>query len=180
MKKMELEELSRGFFGITPSFGSSLAEAGAVCFYLKHEDGVELHVSGNLLDQYRVYWKKVTPDMIRTWGGDIPYTTEHAAYGVAFLLIRDVTQFKKVERARRGTGFDYWLKKDDCGTAPPFQDAIRLEVSGIFEGDASVVRSRIRRKWKQMQAADPQVSSAFIVVIEFGTPIAQVEDKCIR
>ena len=44
---LKLVELSKGLPGITPDFGSTLAEAGAVCFEgQNHPNGVELKLTG--------------------------------------------------------------------------------------------------------------------------------------
>jgi hypothetical protein len=47
------------------------------------------------------------------------------------MLIRQLTQFTVIERSRKGTGFDYWLGSEDEAGELPFQNKVRLEVSGI-------------------------------------------------
>jgi hypothetical protein len=100
--------------------------------------------------------------------------TEAGATGLAFLLILNLTEFTIIRRARKGTGFDYWLGFKDAEL--PFQDAARLEISGILKGDAHEMRSRVRKKLKQTQPTDG-VLPAYIVVVEFGSPKSYIEAK---
>lgn len=93
------------------------------------------------------------------------------AYGIAFLLIRDLTGLGVIERSRKGTGFDYWL--GHAGDDLPFQNKARLEVSGIRQGDAARQAARMSRKTKQTERSDG-VLPAYVIVVEFGTPTALV------
>jgi len=45
-----------------------------------------------------------------------------------------------IERSRKGTGFDYWLGSADEVGELPFQNKVRLEVSGIGKADDSFER----------------------------------------
>ena len=72
------------------------------------------------------------------------FTTEQAAYGTAFLIIRELTDLTVIERSRKGTGFDYWLGTFDTDEGQLFQNKVRLEVSGIRKGDSSRVKARLK------------------------------------
>lgn len=171
---LKLVELSKGLPGITPDFGSTLAEAGAVCFEdQNHPNGVELKVDGVFQARYQVFWQQVTDQMVRCYN-DEEFATELGAYGVAFLLILDLTDYTIIKRSRRGTGFDYWLGKAENGEELPFQNKERLEVSGIRSGDNSRVKSRVNKKLKQVQASNATALPAFIVVVEFSAPLSQM------
>jgi hypothetical protein len=86
------------------------------------------------------------------------------------LLVIDRTEYTVIERSRKGTGFDYWL-----GTEADtlFQNKARLEVSGIRSGDAHDIRRRTKQKRRQIRPA-AEALQAFVIVVEFGTPRAQV------
>ena len=104
---LDFNELRNGLPAITPAFGAALAEACAVCLTSQgHEPGVELQVEGDFTGTFQLFWQQVTDQMQRWWNYE-EYTTEQAAYGVALLLIKRLTDFTVVERSRRGTGFDY-------------------------------------------------------------------------
>ena len=113
----------------------------------------------------------MTDQIDRTWGDE---ATESGACAIAMLLILQLTEYTIVRRST-GTGIDYWLgyrEKKDI-----FEDAARLEVSGIAVGNKSDITTRVRQKKKQTKPTDEGGWPAYIVVVEFGTPQAQVEKK---
>ena len=99
--------------------------------------------------------------------------TEHGAYGIACLLILDLTGLTVIQRSRKGTGFDFWLGDDE---ELPFQNKARLEVSGIRQGDAARVAARVAQKKKQTGRSDGFLP-AYVIVVDFGTPLARVIKK---
>ncbi len=173
---LKLVELTKGLPSITPEYGSALAQASAVCFEdQNHPNGVELEVSGTYQAKYQVFWQPVTDQMLRCWN-DAEFTTEQGAYGVAILLMIDLTEYTVIERSRKGSGFDYWLgNKDD--NRLPFQNVARLEVSGIRSGDESLVKARVSQKTKQVSPTDTTKLPAYVVVVEFNKPLSQVAKK---
>ena len=162
--------------GISPGFGSSLAEAGAVCFdNQKHQEGVAITISGDFQGEYPVFWQTIDDQMRRCWN-DAEEATEHGAYGVAILLIVTLTEYTVIQRSSKTTGFDYWLgKKDDDGL--PFIKEARLEVSGIRNGAESTVNSRVNQKLLQVSPTDETKLPAYIVVVEFSKPQSKVIKK---
>jgi len=175
--KLLLTELAKGLSGVTPAFGDTLAEAGAICFESQnHFNGVELQVNGTFKARYQVFWQRVTDQMLRCWN-DAEYTTEQGAYGVAFLLLLDLTEYTIIEKARKGPGFDYWLGRAEDNRRLPFQNVARLEVSGIRSGDDSLVRARVNQKLRQVAPSDITHLPAYIIVVEFGSPLSQVVKK---
>ncbi|MGH7595845.1 MAG: hypothetical protein ACREOI_05800 [bacterium] len=168
--KLVLSTLGEGLPAITPAFGVALAEAGAVCLEEQgHFDGVELKVSGEFTEAFKVYWPNVTDQMRLCWN-DQEVTTEHGAYGMGMLLIRDLTDFSIIERSRKGAGFDFWLGYED---ELPFQNKARLEISGIRKGDDSTVKARVQQKLKQTERSKGMFP-AYIVVVEFSKPLSHV------
>jgi len=169
-----LTGLAEGLPGVTREWGAALAQAGAVCFEdQNHKNGVELKVNGTFTARYRVYWQQVTEQTLRCWG-DREEATEHGAYGVAFLIVLDLTEYTVIKRSYKGTGFDYWLgEKDD----KLFQEAARLEVSGIRSGSDSIVKTRVRKKLRQVKPSDAMSLPAYIVVVEFSAPLSELVKK---
>ncbi len=113
--------------------------------------------------------------MLRCWN-DEEFTTEQAAYGIAFLIIRQLTDLTVIERSSKGTGFDYWLGTIDTAGTIPFQNKVRLEVSGIRKGDDSRVKARVKQKKEQTKPSDGKYP-AYIIVVEFSTPLSFVAKK---
>lgn len=171
---LTLAELSKGLFGITPAYGQVLAEASAVCFEdQNHRNGVELQVQGTFIARYQILWQQITNQILRCYD-DEEATTELGAYGIAFLLVLDLTDYTVVQRSRRGTGFDYWLGTTEDNEELPFQNKERLEVSGIRCGDNNRVRARVNQKLKQVETSNYSVLPALIIVVEFSAPLSQV------
>lgn len=170
VKKIELSRLCKEIHYLTPEFGSCLAQAGAICLEDQgHSNGVNLKINGEFNSIFELDWPAVTDQMRRTWK-DEEVATEHAAYGIAFLLIIDLTGLTIIERSRKGTGFDYWIGTDNGDL---FQNKARLEVSGIRRGDDSSIKARVKKKIMQTETSDG-FNSAYIVVVEFSRPISQI------
>ena len=172
-----LDNLCDGTPGITPKYGACLAEAAVVCLEdRQHSTGVNLLIDGDHKCNLRVNWDRLpNPEQaLRCWG-DNEYATEYGAYGIATLLVSKLTDYEVVQRAAKGGGFDYWLGEKGS-TSPLFQDKARLEVSGIRQGDESIIRNRVRQKIKQTERSDG-VLPAIIAIVEFGAPRSRVKNK---
>ena len=169
-RQLVLDDLNQGLPAITKEFGAYLAQAGAVCLEDQgHACGVRLQMDGAVSSTYSVQWQAVTEQMRRCCN-DLEVTTENGAYGIAFLLVHDLSDYTIIERSRKGTGFDYWLgTKGDL----PFNNKARLEVSGIRKGDDAAVDARLKIKSKQADKSNTNLP-AYIVVVEFGKPKAKV------
>lgn len=176
MIEIVLTDLAQGLPAITPAFGAALAEAGAVCLEEQgHFQGVEIKVSGDFTAKFKLRWQTVTEQMLRCWN-DEEFTTEQAAYAIAFLIIRELTNLTVIERSSKGTGFDYWLGSVDTEAKIPFQNKVRLEVSGIRKGDDSRVKARVKQKKEQTIPSDGKYP-AYIIIVEFSTPLSFIAKK---
>ena len=171
--RLDLCNLGDGLPAITPAWGTSLAEAGGVCLESQgHERGVELRLKGDRSSCYSLIWPEVTDQVLKCWN-DSEVTTEHGAVGVAVLLVKREIGYSVVERSRKGTGFDYWIGDE---TELPFRNLARLEISGIRKGGNSVVNARVKEKLKQVEKSGDS-PAAHVVVVEFGTPLAEMRQK---
>ena len=171
---LNLCELKKGLPAITPSFGQYLAEAGAICLESQgHQQGKQLQVKGEYSNSYILKWPGVTDQKQRCLN-DFEVATEHGAVGIAILLAKKLIGYAVVQRSRKGTGFDYWLGDDSVA---PFQNKARLEVSGIRNADDKAVKSRINKKLRQTDQSDITELPAYVVVVEFGRPLADVRYK---
>jgi len=172
---MNLATLAEGMPGLTEACGQTLAQAAAVCLEdRKHQTGVCLRRVGMMIDDLHVEWLPVD-DQNRRCYADMQEATERGACGVAILVVREVTGMVVVERSKKGTGFDYWLGDKDYDGLP-FQGTARLEVSGILSGTKTQIDLRIKQKKEQIAPTD-QLAPGYVAVVEFGTPVAHVENK---
>ena len=174
---LDLSELGNGSIpGITPALGSALAEAEGVCLESQgHSQNVNLVVRSYINGHYPLRWPPITEQALRAWG-DTEYATEHGAAGIAVLLADLEFSYTVIEASRRGTGFDYWLGNESEDT---FQRKARLEVSGIRQGGDSVIRARVQKKLQQTKLSDPAFPDmpAYVIVVEFGNPLAEVPKR---
>ena len=104
---------------------------------------------------------------------DLQEATEHGAEYISVLFAIEHTSYTVVRRSRKKTGVDYWLgKKED----ELFQDAARLEVSGILN-DKKALESRKKQKIRQTDQSDASSLPAYISIVEFGTPTIEFVRK---
>jgi hypothetical protein len=165
---LDLDTLQNGLPGISPTWGRFLAEASAVCLHHhNHVNGVHLRVTGSFQASLEMHWTIIIDDQVlRSWADELELT-EYGACGVAILAILKLAGFKVIRRARRGSRVDYWLAK--ANDDPPFQEAARLEVSGILAGDQAELSKRTREKITQTQRSSNALP-AYVVVVEFSAP----------
>ena len=171
---LDLNHLNAGQPGLTPALGAAMAEAGAVCLEeIPHIRGTPLVISGSFHNAHVLDWPTVTNQVRRTWA-DLREATEKGAEGIAILLIKEETAYTTIERAAIGTRIDRWLgyQSDE----PYFQRKARLEITGILRGDDGDVRKRLREKMDRLTRATSQLP-AFVVVVEFSRPLAEVGKK---
>lgn len=178
LRQIALASLRQGLPALTEALGRTFEEACIVCLeHQQHITGVEVQLAGSLSGTFQLIWVgQVTDQMRRAWN-DEPYTTEQAAYGIAILVMLNFANYTVIEKAHKSTGIDFYLGQADAD--PPFQNAAKLEVSGIREGRLSEVRTRVKRKLRQTEQGDDleSVLPVFVVVVEFGQPFVYVEQQ---
>lgn len=151
--------------------GRMFADAAAVCLeHNEHASGACLAVLGVKRRKYCLNWPSTT-DQIRRSHNDLQDATTHGAYAVAISVAKEVTGLTVVNQSRKGTGFDYWLGDDEDNL---FQEAARLEVSGILKGEDTHIKTRLRVKKKQMARSDSLKLTGYACVVEFSRPQAHL------
>ena len=180
--------------GITREKGNDLAQAGAVCLESHlHQQGVHFEVRGDFRKTYTLAWPPATDQAKRTWN-DPDEAAEDGAAGIAALLAIGEIGYAVILRSRKTTGIDYWLGDNDLNniseaeqaTTMALREALqgnglivrgRMEVSGIQLGNDSRIRARVKRKLNQTNRSDARGLPAYVVVVEFGRPLAEVRAK---
>lgn len=166
--ELDLERLAGGATGLTPTQGAYMAEAAAVCLSRKHPPPVtELRVRGDLVGAHALRFRTLTTNAQAAWG-DLDDAVESGACGVAIVLLLARDKSSTVLRSSKGGGFDFWV-----GPGPDFQDAARLEVSGILSGPARV-EGRVQEKVKQIRRDVSSAAPRWVAVVEFSEPGAKV------
>jgi hypothetical protein len=168
---LTLESLVHGFPHIPPERGAMMAQAAVVCLdHEAHTSAIQLVVEGAVTASFSLSWSEKVSEAKRRFWNDLEEATQQGAYAVAFLLIRALTGYTVIERSRKGTGFDWWLGTEDN----LFQGKARLEVSGILRGTPRRINSRVKARMGQTRQSDNLALTAYVVVMEFGTPRAKV------
>lgn len=179
--ELDLRDLRGGIgSGISPAVGSAYAEAAGIALERNdHASGTSMLVQGDASHELAVHWEIEgdSENARRAWG-DPDVTAEWGAYGVACLLVEGATECTIAERSRKGTGFDFWLRHKSA-QGMLFQDAAKLEVSGISRGNERAVKKRVRAKEEQVQRYDTS-RPAMVAVVEFGRPLLCVTTYATR
>ncbi len=174
MRELILAELRRGMPALTPAAGEHLAEAASQCLDAQgHGLRITLEVTGHHAEAFLLERLPVD-DIIRRTYDDPEEATEEGACAVAILLARDLTGWAVVRRARRGTGFDYYL-----GSEAALDLQARLEVSGIRQGTEAQVETRRLQKRLQAMQSDSSLGhlTAYAIIVEFSRPMAKVDRR---
>lgn len=163
---MKLERLHEGVGRIPKHQCQTLADAAAVCLHHHgHVRPVTLSVEGDTEDVCDMEWDEPTADAIGSHA-DMQDATENGALAMAFLTVTERTDYTIIRQSPKTTGVD-WIA---ARKGRLFQDAARLEVSGILEGEDTAFRARIRSKLRQTDASDLTGHDAMVSVTEFGRP----------
>lgn len=153
----------------------AFVEACIVCLeQQQHQSGVDLSVEGAVEERFRLLWHTPITEAIRTSWDDADEATEEGACALAFWIMLETHDLTVIRRSRKSTGFDYWLGRAD---GELFQEAGRLEISGIREGNDAAIRARARDRARQTRQSDELFSHlpAYIVIVEFSHPKCFVE-----
>lgn len=192
---LDLNELDTDYIpGIARQKGNELAQAGSVCLQLhRHQQGVPFGVSGYVRKSFSLFWPPASDQAMRTWN-DFDEATEDGAAGIAALLAFKEIGYQVILRSNKTTGIDYWLGDSDVSNVSEPEKAAtealkevlrdsslvvraRMEVSGIRVGSNSIVRARVKRKLNQTKRSDSLGLPAYVIVVEFGRPLAEVRSK---
>ncbi|MCB0567347.1 MAG: hypothetical protein KDD01_23510 [Phaeodactylibacter sp.] len=170
-KTLHLELLSQFVKNISSNQCNYYAEGCIIALEeLGHQPGVKLKVEGVKSASFILRWDALPQKSGWQESRDI---AEAGSIALAFFVILELTDFQIIQQAVIGTGFDYWLgyKEDHTLYDPDNFINARLEVSGILNERKKGIIKRIRQKTKQVSKSDDLNIPAFIVVVEFGTPI---------
>lgn len=177
---LAFDKLIAGELGLTPTAGAYFAEAASYCLHLhSHPTPVQILFSGDLLDEASLQWISTITDAHSRTHADLEESTEYGAYAIAIVVAVRVTGLCSVERSAKGTGIDFCLMggSDQRGI---FQQAARLEVSGIFRGLKSAMMTRLSQKLSQTSPSDAGVLPAYVAIVEFSSPEVKFRKKVIE
>ena len=131
---LDLDDLSTDIPALTAAMALRMQEAVVMCMEPHgHSSGVscELRNLDELLAGLRIQWKMSYSERIRRAFGESRNAAEQAGEAIAILVILRFTDFIVIERARIGSGFDFWLSRTDEDYDYLFQHEMGLEAKGL-------------------------------------------------
>ena len=169
MRQLNIESLFRKTPRLSQGCTLLRGEAAAVCLDSQgHPQKCHLEVEGDFTEKFRVSRCPVT-DAMKAGHNDDVKAVEHGAEGVAFLLMLRLTPYRVVQQSKRGRADDWWL----APRGKLFQDAARLECSGILAGDHTETARRTKEKVDRLRKARP-TRPTYVCVTNFKHARARV------
>jgi hypothetical protein len=171
-RDLEFETLSERHYGITTEIGASFAQAAAICLGRHHTPPVVVGVSldDGAADLHRINWAPASARAQAAWANSEDATRD-GAYAVVLAAVDSHFGFVALGHTAVGSGADYFIGPVESITSPgdgliDFEDAIRLEISGIdrSQGEAGLAR-RVREKVQQAQRGDSNRPAVVGVVV---------------
>jgi len=171
--ELNLSDLEKKILGISRARSAMMVETACVCLEdQKHSSGVAMKVDGDFDAAFTLSWNAASDAMRRAWA-DSQEATEEGACGIAALIIPELTEYKIVERARKGPHFDYWLGPKEGDPGILFQNKARLEISGIRCGQEKEIKARVKQKKKQVRLSTVPLPG-FAAIVEFSQPLSRL------
>ncbi len=165
-------------FNISAGKAGMMMEACVWCMsYHKHHNGVLLEVEyKNNKGNYRVFWPENSINIEKLNNNyNHDDAVEFGAEAIAIFVSYSQIGFRSLQRSKTKTGIDYWISFTEDEDGLPFQNAGRLEISGIMkENGNNTVKNRIKIKNNQTMQSANTLLPAYIVVVLFEKPSAQM------
>ncbi len=151
----------------------SFGEAAAVCLEkFGHFSGIELKIFGDHTGTAILYWDELNQKSYDSWL-NLEEAVEDAAYGIAMLVVWNLTPFQIIRQSRKGSKVDFWCCEKESNFL--FQNSIKLEVSGILKGSIGQVNYRIKQKLRRAIENKDEEATIIVVIAEFSKPIAKTK-----
>ena len=171
--KIRIQDLDARHPGLTTGVALGFREAAEVCLDRHHSPPTEMTVDRGSQINAVAEWQSPDERTKHAWANEID-TTEAGAYCVALAAIELTDDLVAVRRAETHTGADYYVAPR--GTSPgDLEEAFRLEVSGMDEGNQASVKTRLRQKLEQTARGRSSLP-AIAAVVAFSPPQVAIAD----
>ena len=157
--------------GISDAVCEAFSEAAEVCLARHHEAPetiFSVECCGDCTER-TLTWQQPDDTARRAWMNHDDATRD-GAYIMSMAAVEGELGLVALSRAETRTGADYYVGSPDAGD---LENAVRLEVSGVDEGDATTARHRLREKEKQAARGDSPLP-AYASVVAFREKIILV------
>ena len=172
--RLSLEEMHVRHFALTQPIAGGYREAASVCLQRHNQSPLDLTLSDNgSTTTAEVLWDVPTAQMNAAWANTTD-TTEAGAYGCVIASVELLRNLFAVRRAETETGADYYIGPQGAGMED-LEDCLRLEISGVSDGNQRDVERRLLEKVAQAQRGNSSLP-AVAGVIGFAARLVMLRD----
>ena len=168
-----LDDLRKGNSSILPSFGSFMCDGAIFSLASQgHLSGITLQVKTDKGDtSFILIWEgDMTLQMHRTMNDD-ERATDYGAMCIGVFLVLQLTDYQHFITARKKTGIDFWLFKEESSDLDISKADARLEISGIRkESRTNTCATRLKLKIEQVKKSAFTGKTVYIAITEFSNP----------
>ncbi|MCY4465391.1 MAG: hypothetical protein OXE46_07635 [Chloroflexi bacterium] len=172
---LDLDDLSTDIPALTGALALQMQEAVVMCMNSQEKSsGVscDLRNLDEALGNLRILWKMSYSERIRRAFGDSRNAAERAGEAIAILTVLAFTDYTVIERARIGSGFDFWLSRTDDNEEYLFQHEMGLESKGLSHAKyPSQIVTAVRDGLAQIRKSKYAKLPALVVATEFSRPV---------
>lgn len=173
LTKIAISGLSERHPGLTEEVAAYYSQGARVCLDRHHEPPCNIRIEmGSKTLERSLYWVVTTQDVKVAWGNDDDATRD-GAYILALAALEHAEGLVAVHRAQSRSGADYFVAPSGTPKGD-FENAIRLEVSGIDKSDPSKMRARLLQKKDQTRRGESD-TPAIAAVVGFSSAVVQME-----
>lgn len=172
--RLRLDDMHLRHRALTQPIAGSYQEAAAVCLHWYHTSPIEVTLSDNTTKSVaKVSWHAPDARTADAWANRTD-TTEAGAYGCVIASVELSRGLFAVRRAETGTGADYYVGRVGAGV-DDLEECLRLEVSGVSDGDRNAVKKRLLEKVAQAQRGNSSLP-AVAGVVGFSERLVMLKD----
>lgn len=159
---------------LTRSIAGAYHEAARVCLSRHHVSPAQIALIDNDQKTYgELVWESPDGRILAACANEID-ATEDGAYCCVIAAVELLRSLFAVRRAETTTGADYYVGPRGAGEQD-LENCIRLEVSGVSNGDPSAVKRRLLEKVGQAQQGQSSLP-ALAGVIGFRAMLVLLQD----
>jgi hypothetical protein len=173
-KRVRIDAMHERHHALTHSLAGTLEEAASVCLSRFHVSPVEIRIFDNGEgSSAELHWNKPDARAKGAWANDTD-ATELGACACVIAGVELVRGRYAVRRAETGTGADYYIGASGAGEVD-LEDCLRLEVSGVSDGDEKDINRRLLEKVRQASRGESSLP-ALAGVIGFSSKVLMLKD----
>lgn len=147
MNTLEINNLDKKHYALTPSLAGAYFEAACTCLSRHHVPPQEFELTDSgIAKKLTLNWDLPT-DRVKAAHNNFIDATEIGAYPIAIAAIENARNLYTVRRAETLTGADYYVS-DSPESPSDLESCYRLEVSGT-DGETAIVKTRLKQKLEQ-------------------------------